>query len=107
MRWSNFILGFCGGFLFARYIQRRTMQTHLVPYAPMPPLSYPPVIYQTPPPDSHDAIRADFLRRLDCAPVALNEWELGFVENNIGRTCYTARQRSVIDQMRRKYGRWL
>ena len=52
---------------------------------------------------SPDATRADFLRRVDSAPFALSEWEVGFLENNIGRVCYSSRQRMVIDELRRKY----
>lgn len=103
MRFSNLFLGFCGGFLYGRWLQRRAVQSQLAAYAPTSPPALPPVIYQAHQPDWHDAIRADFLRRLDNAPGVLSDWELGFLENNIGRTCYTARQRSVIDQMRRKY----
>jgi hypothetical protein len=105
MRFSNLLLGFCGGFLFARWLQRRAMESQLVPYAPVSPPALPPILYLAHQPDWQDAIRADFLRRLDTAPVVLSDWELRFLENNIGRTCYTARQRSVIDQMRRKYER--
>jgi hypothetical protein len=107
MRLSNLFLGFCGGFLLGCWLRRRGL---LPPYVPRVATvaSAPLVIpYRSQPLDWHDAIRADFLRRLDGAPVVLNDWELGFLESNIGRTCYTARQRSVIDQMRRKYELWL
>lgn len=61
--------------------------------------------FLTPPRDREDAARADFLARLDGAPLALTDWEAGFIESNIGRTCYTAKQRVVIDRLRAKYER--
>lgn len=79
------------------------MQSQPVSYAPVLLPALPPVIYQAHQLDWQDAIRADFLRRLDSAPGLLSDWELGFLENNIGRTCYTVRQRGVIDRLRLKY----
>ena len=79
MRFSNFLFGYCGGFLFARWLQRRAMQSQLVPYVPVSPAALPVFQYQAHQPDLHDAIRADFLSRLDSAPVVLSDWELGFL----------------------------
>jgi len=54
-----------------------------------------------------DADRTNFLARLSTASFALSAWEEQFLESNIGRICFTPRQRVVIDGLRTKYGHQL
>lgn len=93
---NGFAIGaLIGATLFLIFRSRRRHQAYAGPVPPRLPghQGYSP-----------DVARADFLARLSGAPVALTPWEDQFVENNVGRVCYTQRQRVVINGLRTKYG---
>ena len=104
---STWLTFFSLGFLIGLFIlRRRNRQAGRQYTGPVPP-SIPATAHEEQPHYSQDATRADFLRRLDNAPFVLSQWGVGFLENNIGRVCYTAGQRMAIDGLRRKYQSWL
>ena len=53
-----------------------------------------------------DEERSEFLKRLDEAVgrVEVTDWEAQFIESNLGRSMFSAKQREAIDRMHEKYG---
>jgi hypothetical protein len=93
--WFGALIGMV---LFLIVDSRRRRQAYTGPVPPILPS------YQTHWPD---ADRTDFLARLSDASFSLTAWEEQFLETNIGRICFTPRQRVVIDGLRAKYGQQL
>jgi hypothetical protein len=84
-----FCLGALLGLVFVRWRNCQLAWQQLRPAYAGP---VPPVLSANGYPGQHrslDATRADFLRRLDGVAFTLSEREVGFLENNIGRVCYS------------------
>ena len=69
--------------------------------------SVPPVIascsHLSPPYDPEDAARVELLRCLAGARVRLTDWEAQFIASNLGRACFTEKQKAVIERLRARY----
>ena len=52
---------------------------------------------------AHNVARVEFLRYLANTRVRLTPWEAQFIDSNLGRACFTEKQKAVIDQLRTKY----
>jgi len=103
MRLSNwYVTGFCAGFLVGHWLKRRGVLVP-VPHAAFVPPVTAAKGYLSQPHDQQDLARAEFLRRLAGAPLAVTSWEALFITSNIGRVCFTEKQKAVIDGLRAKY----
>lgn len=55
-------------------------------------------------PDDSQALR-DFLKLLDNADVEVSGFEAHFIESNLTREHFSAKQREIVMQMMEKYGK--
>lgn len=54
-------------------------------------------------PDDSAALR-DFLKQLDNADVTVTDWEAQFIESNLSRDFFSAKQREIVMKLMDKYG---
>lgn len=54
-------------------------------------------------PERTDADRADFLKALDKSRHEVSDFEAKFIESNLDRDMFSAKQRKVIDEMMERY----
>lgn len=56
-------------------------------------------------PDDSQALR-DFLKMLDDSDaVSVSDWEAGFIESNLSREHFSAKQREIVMKLMDRYGK--
>jgi len=102
MRLSNWLTGFFTGMMVGYWYRGRRMAAPGVILPVRAPPALPPLAYFRPP-DSRDAVRADFLLYLATARLPITAWEAQFLRGTLGRAWFTEKQRAVIDRLRLMY----
>lgn len=55
-------------------------------------------------PDDNAALR-DFLKKLDDSDVNVSDWEAQFIESNLTRDFFSAKQREITMKLMERYGK--